>query len=105
MRKSPDHQLIKYFGMAMKDNRLSNSYRNLYLAILICWKEQSFPDQIKVTRKDLMGRSKIASSSTYHLAIKRLVDLRYIVYSPTYDSYEGTSVQLFTNIKTSILMD
>lgn len=89
-----NHKLLKQIGIAMKDNRLSNSHRNLYLALLFCWKEQSFAVQIKITRKDLMHRGNIGSSSTYHLAINRLINLRYIQYRPSYDPYQGSIVQL-----------
>jgi hypothetical protein len=94
MSTQSNQKLLKQIGIAMKDDRLSNCYRNLYLALLICWKEQSFPAKIKITRKELMRRSKIASSSTYHLAINRLIQLRYIIYMPTYDPYHGSVAQL-----------
>ncbi|WP_147273592.1 hypothetical protein [Pedobacter chinensis] len=94
MSKLSNQKLLKQIGIAMKDDRLSNSHRNLYLALLLCWKEQLFPMQIKITRKDLMHRSNICSSSTYHLAINRLIHLRYIQYIPSYDPYQGSIAQL-----------
>lgn len=78
----------------MKDNRLSNSHRNLYMAILLSWKEQLCPVHIKITRRELMQRSKIASSSTYHLAINQLIRIRYIQYKPTYNPLRGSRIQL-----------
>lgn len=94
MSKLSSQKLLKQIEIAMKDVRLSNSNRNLYIALLICWNEQSFPAQIKITRKDLMRRSHIASSSTYHLAINRLIHLRFIRYIPTYDPYQGSMAEL-----------
>jgi len=97
MSKLSNQKILKQIGIVMKDVRFSNSNRNLYLAILICWKEQAFPTQIKITRKDLMRRSNIASSSTYHLAINRLVHLGFIRYIPTYDPYQG-SIAVLVNM-------
>lgn len=94
MSKLSNQKLLRQIEIVMKDMRLSNSNRNLYLALLICWKEQAFPTHIKITRKDLMRRSNIASSSTYHLAINRLVHLRFIRYIPTYDPYQGSIAEL-----------
>ncbi|SDL11047.1 hypothetical protein SAMN04487898_11528 [Pedobacter sp. ok626] len=58
------------------------------------FKNQSFPLNIRINRRELMICSKIGSSSTYHMAIKNLLNFRYITYLPSYNPYQGSCIKL-----------
>lgn len=83
------------FGLRLlKDERLLPSHLSLAFALIVSWKKDGSPHDIKITRREIMAVSKISSISTYHRIIKDLVEYRYINYRPSYDHYEGTKVSL-----------
>lgn len=86
---------INYFNsILLKDSRLHSSHVSLYLALLLIWKETGFDNALIINRAELMTLSKIGSKATYHKCIRELEQLGYIKYSPTYNSFIGSLVEL-----------
>lgn len=69
---------------------------SIYNCLLNLWLESGFQKQIKVTRKLLMAKAHIRSTSTYHKCMNQLTDLGYISYKPTYDCYTGSKIEIMT---------
>ncbi|MET3981505.1 hypothetical protein ABIB62_004119 [Mucilaginibacter sp. UYP25] len=86
--------LSELFSKIGDDPRVNVWQISLYTALLNLWQQNGFQKEIKVTRKLLMAKAHFRSITTYHKSIKCLKDLGYIVYVPTYDSYQGTSIEI-----------
>lgn len=77
-----------------KDPRVTVWHICLYTSILIIWHQNGYNRQLKVSRKQLMAIAHFGSITTYHKCINRLKELNYIIYQPTYDSYQGSIIEL-----------
>ena len=86
--------LTTLYGHIANDSRVNVWHISLYACLLILWVENDFGSQIKITRKNLMAKAHFRSITTYHKCIHQLVELGYITYSPTYDSYQGTTITI-----------
>lgn len=93
---SKDHFkfLMRFLNRMADDERLNTSHISLCFAMIICWNDQKNKLPFKVSRKVLMDYSKIGSISTYHICVKDLISFGLILYSPSFNSYQGTSVTL-----------
>lgn len=89
---SPVPQLCSFYAKAPDDDRLSTSHISLYMALFQLWNLNHFINPVKVSRRQLMRMSKIASFTTFHKCIKELQRYRYIEYQPTYNYYRGSYV-------------
>lgn len=87
-------KMAAYLKRVTRDKRLNSVQLSLYVSILSCWETQNCINQFRITRKTLMELSKIASTSTYHICIKKLIFLGYFVYEPQYDSHKGSRITL-----------
>jgi len=76
------------------DPRVTVWHISLYNSILNIWEQGGFKKQIKVTRKILMAKAHFASTSTYHKCLKKLIELGYISYSPTFNCYKGSKIEI-----------
>jgi len=76
------------------DPRVTVWHISLYACMLNLWEQSGFQKQVKVSRKLLMARAHFASIITYHRCISRLTELGYIRYLPTYDSYQGSTIEI-----------
>jgi len=86
--------LSKLLDDIADDPRLTVWHISLYSCILNLWQQGGFEKQIKVTRKILMAKAHFASTSTYHKCLNKLIELGYIGYSPTYDCYKGSRIEI-----------
>ena len=75
-----------------KDPRLYATHISLFTAMFVCWQRSGFSNPFPVTRKELMGYSRIASIATYHKCIRELDEYGYICYQPSYDPVKGSLV-------------
>jgi hypothetical protein len=80
------------------DPKVTVWHISLYTCLLNLWFASSFPHQIKITRKRVMSQAHFRSITTYHKCISELVELGYISYTPTYDTYQGSTVEILTKI-------
>ena len=85
-------QLQRFYRKANHDHRLLPSHISLYFGLLWVWSLNNFATRFKVYRKDLMLFSHINSIVTYHKCIRELTDYGYIVYTPSYNHYQGCEI-------------
>jgi len=86
--------LSAFLNKASLNERLSATHISLYAAIYSLWEQSKFNPTFRISRRELMGLSKLASTATYHKCLKDLVDLGYLKYEPSYNHYKGSQVQL-----------
>jgi hypothetical protein len=82
----------KWIRRMAKDQRLLATHISLYTALFICWQRQEFAQPFSVSRRQLMGYSKIASIATYHKCMKELDAFGYIRYEPSYHPKLGSQI-------------
>ncbi|OOQ57881.1 hypothetical protein [Mucilaginibacter pedocola] len=75
-----------------KDERLNATHISLFTGLFVHWQRNGFTSPFAVTRKGLMGYSKIASIATYHKCIRELDAYGYIRYQPSYHPKLGSQV-------------
>ena len=75
-----------------KDQRLMATHISLFTALFVRWQRNDFVSPFPVTRKELMGYSRIASIATYHKCIRELDGYGYVRYQPSYDPAKGSLV-------------
>lgn len=75
-----------------QDQRLMAVHVSLFTALFIQWQRNEFVSPFPVTRRELMGFSKIASVATYHKCIKQLDAYGYIIYQPSFHPQKGSLV-------------
>jgi hypothetical protein len=88
--------LSKLHSKIADDPNVSVWHMTIYTCLLNLWLESGFQKQIKVTRKLLMSKAHIRSTSTYHKCMNHLTELGYITYIPTYDSYTGSKIEIMS---------
>lgn len=76
------------------DSRVTVWHISLYVTLLILWQQAGFQKQVKISRKELMSKAHFGSITTYHKCISQLCDFGYIVYSPTYNCYTGSVIEI-----------
>ncbi len=84
--------LMQFIKRMANEHRLNTSHISLCFALIICWGEQNNEPSFVISRRLLMGYSKIASKSTYHICIKKLTIFGLITYNPSYNPCQGTLV-------------
>ncbi|MFI5139268.1 MAG: hypothetical protein ACHQIM_15700 [Sphingobacteriales bacterium] len=75
-----------------KDERLMATHISLFTALFVQWQRNDFISPFPVTRKELMGSSRIASVATYHKCIRELDAYGYIIYQPSFNPKTGSLV-------------
>jgi hypothetical protein len=75
-----------------KDQRLMATHISLFTALFVQWQRNDFISPFPVTRKELMGYSRIASVATYHKCIRELDGYGYITYQPSYHPVNGSLI-------------
>ena len=86
--------LSAFLKKASLNDRLSATHISLYAAIYSLWEQSQFSVWFKISRRQLMILSKLASTATYHKCLKDLVDLGYLKYEPSYNHYKGSQVKI-----------
>lgn len=86
--------LTGFFNKSNQDDGITPAHVSLYFALFQRWNLNRFRNPIIISRAEIMRSSKIKSKATYHKCIKDLHLLGYIIYKPSFNSYEGTEVIL-----------
>lgn len=73
---------------------MQQAHISLYVALFQLWDIHKFQAPFCICRKDVMRLSKIKSFATYHKCIKEMHNAGFIIYSPTYNSYKGSSIEI-----------
>lgn len=85
--------ILSRFLLSVAGNpKISASHISLFSAILCCRKSEE--KTVNVSRRRLMGYSKLRSTATYHKCISDLVDAGFILYSPSFNPVLGSSIIL-----------
>ncbi|MFY1047500.1 hypothetical protein [Chryseobacterium sp. GP-SGM7] len=92
MEKS--EKIISYFSSFIKDSQMQPVHISLYVALFELWSINKFQSPFRICRKEVMRLSKIKSFATYHKCIKEMHNAGFIIYSPTYNSYKGSSIEI-----------
>lgn len=85
--------LSTFLQNAQHDERVASTHISVYCALFEQWLEHDCVNPFSITRKKVMGLSKI-SIATYHECISDLQGFGYILYSPSYHPAKGTMVIL-----------
>jgi len=78
--------------LTISDNRLLSTHFSLFTGLYIHWQYNGFESPFKITRRELMNCSKIASIATYHKCIRELSAYGYIRYQPSYHPQKGSMI-------------
>ena len=85
-------KLTDFFRAAAKDPRITAMHILIYAALWECWHRDHFQSPVFISRKKIMGMTKISSIATYHKYMKELHRFGYIDYEPSYKPRMGTNV-------------
>ncbi len=91
--------LSKLYSKIANDPNVSVWHMSIYTCLLNLWLESGFQKQVKVTRKLLMAKAHIKSTSTYHKCMNQLTELGYVKYIPTYDCYSGSKIEIICGVQ------
>lgn len=86
--------IIRFFGPVIQDSRMYPSHISLYVSLFQLWSISRFQNPFRICRQDVMKLSKIKSFATYHKCINEIHNAGFINYSPSYNSYEGSSIEI-----------
>ena len=75
-----------------QDSRMLASHVSLFTALFSCYQQNGFQSPFPITRKTVMGFSKIASIATYHKCMKDLDAYGYISYHPSFHAVKGSLI-------------
>ena len=88
------NEVESFLGKLSNDNRINVWHISLLIAVLCLWRQNSFRWPVKITRTQLMILARFKSVATYHKCLSKLVALGYVNYSPTFDSYTGSTIEI-----------
>lgn len=86
--------LSGFLGQLIQDERLLPSHISMYVSLFSLWSLNRFQNPFRICRKEIMRLSKIKSLATYHKCIGELHSAGLIVYSPSYDPYKGSLIEI-----------
>lgn len=86
--------LSGFFNKSNQDVNITPTHVSLYFALFQRWNLNRFRNPIIISRAEIMIAAKIKSKATYHKCIRELHQNEYIIYKPSFNSYEGTEVIL-----------
>jgi hypothetical protein len=92
--KSPEKLVLGHLLKIQSDKMATPTLVSIFVAILMCWREQEFKKEFFISRSLIMSLSKIKAFGTYHKSIKQLISSGYIDYSPSYHPMEGSRISL-----------
>ena len=96
--------IIDFFERIIKDDRLLPSHISMYVSLFQLWSVNSFRNPFRINREDVMKVSKIKSLATYHKCIRELHQSGFIVYSPSYNAYRGSLIEM-TDFDSEVLFE
>jgi hypothetical protein len=87
--------LTGFFKKTAAIENINPSDISLYLALFQCWNINRFKNPITINREEIMISSKIKSKATYHKCMKELQALGFIKYTPSFNPYLGSVVEIY----------
>ena len=86
--------LTGFFEKVSIDFELNPTHISLYMAVFQLWNQNRFQNPIGISRDELMRISKISSTATFHKCIKELSTKGYVIYSPSYNPFKGSTLEV-----------
>lgn len=86
--------LATFFNRINSDSSINTTHVTIYMLLYQYWNNNNFHDPIKISRADVMQKTKISSKATYHKCIKELHMRGYIVYNPSYHPVKASQVSM-----------
>lgn len=86
--------LSGFFEKVSIDFELNPTHISLYMAVFQLWNQNRFQNPIGISRDELMRISKISSTATFHKCIKELSTKGYVIYSPSFNPFKGSTLEV-----------
>ena len=86
--------LTGFFEKVSIDFELNPTHISLYMAVFQLWNQNRFQNPIGISRDELMRISKISSTATFHKCIKELSTKGYVIYSPSFNPFKGSTLEV-----------
>ena len=86
--------IISFFERVIEDDRLYPSHISMYVSLFQFWSLNRFQNPFRICREEVMNLSKIRSFATYHKCIRELHNAGFIIYSPNYNPYKGSLIEI-----------
>ena len=86
--------ISSFFEWVIEDDRLYPSHISMYVSLFQFWSMNRFQNPFRICRKEVMKLSKIRSFATFHKCIKELHNAGLIIYSPSYNPYTGSLIEI-----------
>lgn len=78
----------------LRDDRAQHAHLALAFAIVTCCRSSGNKEELRTSRRMLMGLSGIKSTATYHYCIRDLKSWGYIRYTPSYHPKKASRFRL-----------
>ena len=88
------NKIIDFFGNVIKDQQMTAGHVSLYVSLFQLWKIHEYKNPFRISRREVMMLSRIKSFATYYKCIRELHSAGFIIYSPSSNSYEGSSIKI-----------
>jgi len=86
--------LTGFYEAIAEDARIGVSHISLYMALMQEWNIRGGENPFKIERSKIMRDAKINARYTYNKCINNLQEYGYIIYYPTFNSFEQSKVFL-----------
>lgn len=83
-------------GHITEDESFFPTHISLYIALLKLWHLNHYKSSFRIDREEVMKLSKIKSIATYHKCMKELDYSGFIVYSPSFNTYRGSLIDILS---------
>jgi len=90
-----EHQKAVYLKMS-EDSNITPIHISIYMSLFMIWNNTGFETELSINRNDVMKLSKVGNSNTYTASLKKLTELGYIIYKPSFNPLIGSKVTIIT---------
>jgi hypothetical protein len=87
-------QLLDFFHRIEEDVRITTAHISVYASLLKLQQEQEGNAPLRLFSREVMKVCKISSYSTYHKTIRQLHEFGYIQYTPSFNHFTGSLIEL-----------
>ena len=90
----PFSALTVFYKAIADDARIGTTHISIYVALLQQWNLNGGINPIKVQRASIMKDAKINARYTYNKCINELQNYGYIIYEPSSNQFEASTVHI-----------
>lgn len=84
--------LSDFFSAIEYDGRISITHIGIYAALLQCQRQKGAGNPIQAFSHEIMRLAKISAPITYHKCIRELNEYGYLIYLPSFNKNEGSTI-------------